>query len=74
MQRQNLRYKISKIVYIVLLEISLPVDVALGIKLYDYLQGDFSTLIILLLSGILAVTLYLLYLWQMEYLTKGKHR
>ncbi len=73
----NLRYRISKVVYIVLLEISLPVDVALGIRLYDYLgnvcpNDTFFTLAILLLSGILGAVLYIIYLYQLEFLTKYK--
>jgi len=70
-------YQHSKIVYLVILWISIPIDVALGIGLYEWLKSLFgsivsATLAILILSGILGAVLYLLHMWQMEYLTRHR--
>ncbi len=69
------RYVQSKIIYIALIWVSFPLDVALGIGLYEFLRQWLEdivsvTLVLLLLSGILGTFIYLLDRAQMEYLTK----
>jgi len=76
MKNPLVKYKLSKILYIILLEISLPIDVALGIVLYELINKHLINimqlmLVFLLASSILGITLYLIHLWQMEYLTKN---
>ncbi len=76
MQRQNRRYKLSKIVYVILLSISVIVDATLAISLYDYirelLSEGMARLFILVFAIILGACLYYLYMWQIEHLTKHK--
>ena len=75
---QSLRYKISKIIYVILLSISVIVDATLAISLYDYINeilGEgLARLVILVCAIILGACLYFLYMAQMEYLTKEKHK
>jgi len=75
----SLRYGLSKAVYIVLLEVALVVDLALAIAVYKVLEdwlGKMGSVLALTfgLSSILGVLLYLLHMWQLEYLTKGGSR
>ena len=77
MSRLRMKYPVSKVAYLILLEMSLPIDVALGIGLYKFLEewlGNIYslTLFILLISSLLGVALYLLHMWQMEFLTGSK--
>lgn len=71
MKKASLRYKISKVVYVILLWVSLPVDIAFGIGLSDILGRLMGTLGAVIafgvMSGLLGVVMYLLYLWQIEY-------
>jgi hypothetical protein len=68
------RYAISKVVYIFLLWLSLPIDIAFGYALNEILTGligGVGTLITLgVVSGLLGAGSYLLYLWQIEFNVK----
>lgn len=72
----NRRYQVSKIIYVILLSISVIVDATLAISLYDYLREilseDTARLFILVFAIILGAFLYYLYMWQIEHLTKHK--
>lgn len=68
------KYQISKIIYIILLEIALVTDLILAISGYEILKeliGNVGSLAILALclSGLLGGILYLLDRWQIEHLT-----
>ncbi len=67
-------YNLSKVVYIVLLEISLIVDMVFALSVYEVLGRYLESLVTLVIAAfmaasILGTVLYLLHIWQMEYLT-----
>ena len=70
----NRRYRISKIVYVILLSISVIVDATLAISLYDFLLDHLGVgitrLTILLVALGLGCFLYYLYMAQIEFLTR----
>jgi hypothetical protein len=70
------KYAISKVVYLVLLEVSLIVDMILALAGYEWLKTlvpDIASLAIVsfIASSVLGGVIYLLHIWQMEYLTKN---
>jgi hypothetical protein len=72
------RYKISKVVYVILLWVSLPVDIAFGIGLSDILgrlMGTLGSVIAFgVMSGLLGTLIYFVWLYQMEHLTNKKKK
>jgi hypothetical protein len=68
------KYRLSKVSYLVLMELSIPVDVALGIGLYNLIESALKesvwvAILLLVFSGVLGAILYLIHIWQLEYLT-----
>ena len=77
MTKTNRRYKVSKIVYVGLLEFSLIEDIVFALSFYEAIKGILGNLVVLagvsfLLASILGISLYLIYMWQVEQLTKSK--
>ncbi len=72
--KTNHRYEVSKVIYIILLSISIIVDATLAISLYDFLLDHvgvgITRLGILLVALGLGAFLYYLYMAQIEWLTK----
>ena len=75
--RSEILYRLSKAVYLILLEVSIVVDLILALAGYDWLKTIMSApaslaIVALIVSGVLAAVIYLLHMWQIERLT-GNH-
>ena len=72
--RPNHRYKISKAIYALLIIIAFPIDIVFASRLSmlmdDYLPSWAGLPLSGFLVAIIGVGSYLLYLWQIEHLTK----
>jgi putative effector of murein hydrolase len=69
------RYRVSKGVYAALLELSVVVDFVVAVAVYRVLErwveGWRVLVVSFILASVLGVLLYLLHMWQMEFLTGG---